>query len=147
MEPITIKIDSVPVAQPRQRHRIVATGGKSFATNYTPSTDKVNVFKATCQMTAAQLGIELITTPVVVDFVFVLPRPKKFEAKKYDRGRLPHGSKPDRDNLLKSCQDALNGILWHDDALIYSGSLSKFYAAKNETPHVEIVVWFAQKIG
>jgi Holliday junction resolvase RusA-like endonuclease len=134
---LKITINSIPVAQPRQRHAMI--GG--HVRNYTPVKDKVNVFKAACQMTVAELGIELITDPVVVDFLFVMPRPKKFDAKKYDRGRLPHGSKPDRDNLLKSCQDALNGILWHDDALIYSGGLSKFYAAKNELPHVEITVW------
>jgi Holliday junction resolvase RusA-like endonuclease len=135
-----IIINAIPVAQPRQRHRVIQTGGKAFATNYTPKNDPVNTFKAACQMTVAELGIDLMTDPCVVDFVFVMPRPKKFDAKKYGDGRLPFGAKPDRDNILKSCQDALNGILWRDDSLIYDGRLAKFYAAKNEVPHVEITI-------
>jgi len=141
MQQITIRIDAIPVAQPRQRHRVIQSNGRAFATNYTPNSDPVNTFKAACQMTVSSLNIDLITEPVIVDFVFVMPRPKKFDAKKYGTNRLPHGSKPDRDNLLKSCQDALNGILWRDDSLIFSGGLSKFYAAKNEVPHVEIFIW------
>jgi Holliday junction resolvase RusA-like endonuclease len=135
-----IIINAIPVAQPRQRHRVIQSGGRAFASNYTPKNDPVNTFKAACQMTVSELQIPLIDEPVMVDFVFVMPRPKKFDAKKFGDGRLPHGSKPDRDNLLKSCQDALNGILWRDDSLIYSGKLEKRYAAKNESPHVEITI-------
>lgn len=136
-----IRIDAIPVAQPRQRNRVITSGGKSFATNYTPKNDPVNTFKAACQMTVASLNLELITEPVIVDFVFVMPRPKKFDAKKYGICRIPHGSKPDRDNLVKSCQDALNGVLWRDDSLIFDGRIRKQYAAKNESPHVEITIW------
>jgi len=141
MELIRIQIDAVPVAQPRQRHRVVTSGGKSFATNYTPSKDPVNVFKAACQMTVAELGIDLITEPVIVDLVFVMPRPKRLDGKTKPQGRIPHGSKPDKDNLCKSVFDGLNGFLWRDDSLIYDGRVAKFYAARNETPHVELVIW------
>ena len=135
---LTIRIDAIPIAQPRQRHRVITSGGRSFATNYTPASDPVNTFKAACQMTVAAMNIPMLTEPCVVDFVFVMPRPKKFDAKKYGEGRLPFGRTPDRDNLVKSCQDALNKILWADDALIYDGRIAKFYAAKNEQPHLMI---------
>ena len=137
---LKIRIDAVPVAQPRQRHRIVSNNGKVFATNYTPKNDPVNVFKAACQMTVAALQLPLFSEPILVDLVFVMPRPKKFDAKKYDVGRIPFARKPDRDNLEKSACDALNGLLWSDDSIIYDGRVAKFYAAKNEMPHLEITV-------
>lgn len=136
-----IRINAIPVAQPRQRHRVIQSGNRAFATNYTPTSDPVNTFKAACQITVAELGIDLITVPCIVDFTFVMPRPKRLDGKTKPTGRVMHGSKPDRDNLLKSCQDALNGILWHDDCLICDGRLSKWYAAKNESPHVEILIY------
>lgn len=141
MNEIIIKINAIPVAQPRQRHRVIQTGGRAFATNYTPKNDPVNTFKAACQMTVSPLGIELISEPVIVDMLFVMPRPKKLDGKKFSAGRIPFGRKPDRDNLEKSTSDALNGLLWADDSLIYDGRVSKFYAAKNETPHVQITIW------
>lgn len=38
-------------------------------------------------------------------------------------------TKPDLDNLLKSLQDALTGVLWKDDALIFSygAGTGKYY--------------------
>jgi Holliday junction resolvase RusA-like endonuclease len=134
---IRIRIDAVPVAQPRQRHALI----QGRPRNYTPTKDPVNVFKAVCQMEAAKFGFEAISEPMIVDFEFIMPRPKKLDGKKFSAGRIPFGRKPDRDNLLKSTQDALNGILWTDDAVIYDGRVSKFYAAKNESPHVVISIW------
>ena len=141
MQQITIRIDAIPVAQPRQRHRVIQANGRAFATNYLPKSDPVNTFKAACQMTVSSLNIDLITEPVIVDFVFVMPRPKRLDGKTKPQGRVPHGSKPDKDNLAKSVFDSLNGILWRDDSLIYDGRLAKFYAAKNENPHVELTIW------
>ena len=34
---------------------------------------------------------------------------------------------PDRDNLLKCVMDALNKIIWRDDALVFSGRTEKRY--------------------
>lgn len=135
-------VPAVPVAQPRQRHRIVrGKGGKVFASNYTPKTDPVNAFKATCQMAAerAHKGPPL-QGALVVDFVFVMPRPRAKVWKTKPMPRYPHTGTPDRDNLIKSVQDALNGLVWADDAQIFSGDVSKWVAAGDEKPHVEITV-------
>lgn len=138
---LKIRIDAVPVAQPRQRHRVINSGGKAFAVNYLPKNDPVNTFKAACQMTVAALKVPVLNEPIRVDFTFVMPRPKKFDAKRFGNGRIPFARTPDRDNLEKSVCDALNGLLWADDAIIYDGRTVKLYAARDELPHLEIVVW------
>jgi Holliday junction resolvase RusA-like endonuclease len=142
-------VPAVPVAQPRQRHRIVQPkGGKAFATNYTPAKDPVNAFKASVRVAAAHAyqGPPL-TGPIQVDIIFVLPRTKPAWLKRdsswwecWKSGlRVPHAvSRNDRDNLMKSVQDCLNGLLWVDDGQIYSGQTEKWLASEGEQPHVEV---------
>ena len=45
--------------------------------------------------------------------------------------------KPDLDNYIKSTLDALNGILWTDDAHIVDLHAHKYYS---DDPHIEITV-------
>ena len=37
-------------------------------------------------------------------------------------------TKPDTDNILKIVKDALNGVLWKDDAQVVSDKVEKFYS-------------------
>ena len=37
-------------------------------------------------------------------------------------------SRPDTDNILKIVKDALNGVLWKDDAQVVSDKVEKFYS-------------------
>ena len=138
--PIQFVVPAIPVAQPRQRHRVISSGGKSFASNYTPKSDPVNAFKASVQHSVSQVftGAPL-QGPISMDVVFVFPRPKSVP-KRLGSGRLWHTVKPDRDNLEKAVNDALNGLLYRDDSQICAGSISKYRAAADEAPHVEITV-------
>ena len=146
---IEFTVNAVPVAQPRQRHRVVKTrDGKAFATNYTPARDPVNAFKASVRMAAAAAyNGPPLTGPLQVDIIFVLPRTKPAWLKKDSEWfsawkvgeRIPHAvSRNDRDNLMKSLQDCLNGLVWVDDGQIYSGETKKWLAAESEQPHVEV---------
>lgn len=136
---IEFSVPSIPVAQPRQRHRIIQSAGRAFASNYTPKDSPVNAFKAAVQLAASNaLGSSPpLDCPIRMDVVFVFPRPANVR-KKDGNGRLPHTGKPDRDNLMKSLQDAMNGIAYRDDSLIYDGRITKLKASSEEGAHVEV---------
>lgn len=138
---IAFIVPAVPVAQPRQRHTIRATAAGTFIKNYTPAKHKVNDFKATVRMAAAEAysGAPL-DGPLRLSVVFVFPRPGRLIWKKRPMPRVPHCSKPDRDNCEKSLLDALKGQVFIDDAQVCCGEVQKVYAAGDEQPHVSVVI-------
>lgn len=137
---IQFVIPGIPVAQPRQRHRVATIGGRAMALNYTPTRDPVNAFKAAAKMAAAEAYQgEPLDVPVSVLVRFVFPRPASVR-KKDGTERMPNLARPDLDNLFKALADALNGQLWADDSRIYQANLNKFKAAAGEQPHTEVVV-------
>ena len=70
---------------------------------------------------------------------FVMKRPKAMFGKKHPDERVWNIHRPDADNLQKGLQDALKGF-WIDDAQIVKLSLNKCYAAKDETPKIEVEI-------
>lgn len=139
---VRFTVPAVPVAQPRQRHRVVRThGGKVFAHNYTPTQDPVNAFKAAVQVAAskAYAGAPL-QGPLSLSLLLLLPRPKSLCWKTRPMPRQYHQGRPDADNFAKSVKDALNQILWRDDGQISHLDVLKFIAAGDESPHAEIIV-------
>lgn len=69
-------------------------------------------------------------------------RPVQKSLSKKERARRLSGEhrptvKPDLDNYIKSTLDALNGILWTDDARIVDLHAHKYYS---DDPHIEITV-------
>lgn len=135
-------VPCVPVAQPRQRQRIVAGGdGRSFASNYTPTKHPVNAFKAAVKLAArAAYSGPPKDSPICLDLVFVMPRPKRLMWKKRPMPREPFVSAPDADNLAKAVMDGLNELTWRDDAIISCLTVRKVYAAGDEQPHVEVTI-------
>lgn len=130
---IRFTVPCVPIAQPRQRHAMIA----GHVRNYTPTKHPVNAFKAACQLAcaAAYTGPPL-TGPVSLSLVFVLPRPQS--TPKRNAGRTPHAKKPDCENLAKAVLDALTGTLYADDRQVYLLRIGKLVASIDEQPHVEV---------
>lgn len=138
---IRFRVPSIPVAQPRQRHRIMAIAGRQVVGNYTPRTAPVNAFKASVQLSArsAYTGPPL-EGPLQLQLVFLMPRPGRLRWKKRDMPRCWHDRKPDADNLVKAVKDSLNGLLWRDDSQIALLSVAKLVASGEEQPGVEVEV-------
>lgn len=88
---------------------------------------------------------ELLDGPLVADMVFTMPPPQKMP-----KGRqYPHVI-PDLSKLLRSTEDALSKIVWHDDARVVAyRRLAKVYAgfgdpdALTAAPGAVIRVWRA----
>lgn len=138
---IKFSVPAVPVAQPRQRHRIAGKPGSQFVQNYVSKTAPVNAYKATCRVAAAQSGLRVVLEgPIALRAVFVLPRPSALCWKAKPTPRVPHSKKPDGDNLAKSLLDALNGTVWRDDSQICRMVIEKWIASGSEQPHVEVEI-------
>ena len=74
-----------------------------------------------------------------VEFDFYMPIPKSYSKKKYEAMKnKPHVIKPDLSNLIKFYEDALNGILWKDDAILHKIAARKVYSSH---PRVEIRIY------
>lgn len=138
---IQFHVPCIPVAQPRQRHRIINGKDRSFVGNYTPKNSPVNGFKAACQQAASLVyqGAP-VDGPLVADIVFVMPRPSNKIWKTRSMPRYPHTGKPDRDNLAKAVFDALEGLVYRNDSLIFDGTITKWVASGDEQPHAEVVI-------
>ena len=77
--------------------------------------------------------------PLVVDFVFIIPRPARLNRKSDPDGLIPCPARPDRDNLQKGTQDALSDF-WIDDGQIFDGRTAKFYAEKNGDARIIVTI-------
>ncbi len=138
---ISLRIATIPVAQPRQRTRIIKTrDGRLLTGNYTPAKHPVQQFKSDVRA-AAQAAIDApLDGPVELRVIFMLPRPKRLVWKRRAMLRIWHTSRPDLDNLVKAVKDALTGIAWRDDCQVVGLSASKCYASGTEHPGVELSV-------
>ena len=78
--------------------------------------------------------------PLALDLTLFVAIPKS--TTKRDRARIVEGSyhptkKPDLDNVLKAITDAMNGIVYEDDAQIVRITTAKVYS---DTPRAEVSV-------
>lgn len=138
---IRFTVPGIPVAQPRQRHRVIQSGGRAFAANYTPRNDPVNLFKASVQQAAqAVYDGPPIDGPVLLSVIFVLPRPKGMVWKTRPMPRERHTKKPDAENILKALQDALVGLAFRDDSQVCDVHVEKWIASGHEQPHTGVLI-------
>lgn len=135
---ISFVVNAVPVAQPRARAFSIAGRPRIVSA---PARHPVIDFKAACRLaaTTAYNGPPL-NVPLWVSLLFVMPRPGNMIWKKRSMPRVPHGKKPDLDNLMKAGLDALNGLVWRDDSLLAQVVARKVIASGDEQPRVEIEI-------
>ena len=132
-ETMIIHIEPVEQARPRATHR-----GRHI-TMYDPA--KVKKFKKELsQLVRSQYKDEPLDGMLEVELSFYRQVQKSLS--KIERARRLSGEhrptvKPDLDNYIKSTLDALNGILWTDDARIVDLHAHKYYS---DDPHIEITV-------
>ncbi|MGE5551540.1 MAG: RusA family crossover junction endodeoxyribonuclease [Bacteroidota bacterium] len=68
--------------------------------------------------------------PLRLSVIFVMPRPRDhYRTNGQLKANAPalHTKKPDRTKLLRSTEDALKNVIWHDDNQVVDGQISKVY--------------------
>lgn len=95
----------------------------------------------------------LLTCPIIVNFVFFMPRPKahlrtgRFSGQRKSNAPRYHTSKPDALKLARAVEDALTGIVWADDAQIILEDITKQYQRfpvrgdYDRKPGVHVKIW------
>lgn len=134
---IKLEFDVKPMA--KQSFRTTRTGNKYLD----PSVIKYR--KAIRNMAIAQMRnqkAERIEGAVNMNIVYAFRRPQslsKKERNEIDNGKIvPKTTKPDIDNLTKAILDALNGIVWKDDAQVTQINIQKVWSAKDQ---IEVEIW------
>ena len=123
---VAFSVECIPVAQPRQRHAIIA----GHVRNYLPNKHPVQQFKHEVRQAFAAkrpAGWD-VRAPVEVRLVFSFPRPASKTKKRGENPPYPKTGKPDADNLAKAVLDALNGLAWNDDSQVAVLYVAKWVA-------------------
>jgi len=74
--------------------------------------------------------------PIILNVKFLMPIPISQSKKKVQlmaAGEIKHTKKPDLDNLIKFTKDCLNGVIWKDDAQVFSIIAEKRYDSNPKT--------------
>lgn len=137
---LKITVWGKPIAQARPRFRSMKSrGGKTFGMAYNPQETEAGKFAVAV---GSQLPADFVpfTGPLELAVQFVLPVPASASKKKRNamlQGVTLPAKKPDASNMLKFCEDCLNGVVWVDDSLICRILSEKVYG---EHPRTEIEV-------
>lgn len=133
---VTFKVDVVPV--PKGRARYVRRG--NHISTYTP--EKTRTYEALIKDAARQAmgASEPLETPVSLYLYIRVPIPKSCTKKRLEAisdGSEKPTKKPDASNILKSVEDGMNGVVYHDDSQIINIHVTKVYSS---LPGVDICV-------
>lgn len=144
-ETIEIRMDGAPVAKGRHRHRL-STKTNIFGNKVpfirTHPDVKTENFETQLGWAARAVMKDrpLLTGPLLMTTFSFLPIPQSWSAKKRAaaiRGEIYPTIRPDYDNLSKAISDALNKVVWQDDAQVVTATIHKRYS---ERPRTEISI-------
>ena len=127
---VTFKLDADPVG--KQRARYARRG--NFVQTYTP--DKTRTYESLIKEAATEAmgSSEPLETPVNLYLYIRAPIPKSYSKKKVAdclNGLEKPIKKPDASNVLKSVEDAMNGVVYKDDCQIVNFHVSKVYSSQS----------------
>ena len=133
---VTFKVDATPI--PKGRARYVRRG--NHISTYTP--EKTRTYETLIKDSAIEAmgSSEPLETPVSLYLYIRVPIPKSCTKKRLqaiENGSEKPTKKPDASNILKSVEDGMNGVVYHDDSQIINIHVTKVYSS---LPGVDICV-------
>ena len=140
---LSVMILGEPVGEGRPR-AFLRKGTRKIAMHAAPKSREWR------QMAAKQLalawGKPASTNVYAMEVIAVMPRPKTkpiaVSKDEWKAGKpIKRAQKPDVDNLLKSCMDALvDGAVIHDDTQIYRAVVTRYTATEGQGSSVKITL-------
>jgi Holliday junction resolvase RusA-like endonuclease len=126
-DPVTITVLGNPASKGRPRFTRQGVA-------YTPTETRRNAETlawAAREAMSTQAGNVMFDTPVEMIVLAEFQVPKSWSNKKKNAaitGELRHGSRPDIDNVVKQATDALKGVVYRDDSLVWRLAAIKRYS-------------------
>ena len=137
---IEITLAGAPMG--KQRVRVVKSTGRVYTPERTVSYEASLAYAGQCAMVGRPLFDQALSVTVLAYIAIPESKPKKWKADAL-AGLIRPTKKPDADNIAKMI-DALNLIVWIDDAQIVDLRSRKFYSDK---PRLVVQVEAAQNEG
>jgi Holliday junction resolvase RusA-like endonuclease len=137
VDEIIFTIPGEPVAQGRPKF----TTRSGYPKAYDPQKSKD--YKLYLRFAIGQTGVvpkHLLTAPLSVCISIFKSVPSSYSKRNKiaaEMGDLRPTTKPDVDNYGKAILDALNGLIWADDAQVVELTIVKWYSS---TPRVEVKI-------
>lgn len=136
-----IRVPGEPVPKGRPRARIATTkAGKPYILFYTPKETENYETAVKWSAVSAMVGYTVIDEAVEAHVMVYMKPPMSWSKKMQGlalSGDIKHTVRPDADNYLKAAMDALNGIVFTDDARVWRKTVEKHYC---ENPRMEIFI-------
>lgn len=138
---IKIHIPGTPQGKGRARAFTMRTGGIG---HYTP--EKTKTYEGMIRVLAMQAMRNVLpcNAPVSLTLTIAMPIPDSWPTWKRElaeAGEILPTTKPDSDNVQKAVMDALNGVVWRDDAQVVLCSTSKIYECAHFATGVHVEVY------
>lgn len=136
-----LEVPGPPQGKGRLRHRVVRSRANpmGYASGYTPA-KTLKYEEQIGTLARLQWRQAPVECPVFLIVLAYLSIPQSFSRAKRQaaiNGDLRPVKKPDWDNFGKVCSDALNKIVFNDDAQVVDAFVRKFYS---ENPRIRIVI-------
>lgn len=131
-EPVSFFVEGIPATAGSKRH---VGGGRIIDSCKRKDPWARCVAVACVKHTGSSEPVFAPHTPVGVRFVIVLPRPDR------PAHKIHPVVKPDALKYARAAEDALTGILWHDDAATVDLHIQKRYAKPNEPTGLHVLAW------
>lgn len=138
MNTLQFEVPGPPIGQGRPRFSMVCGHAKAY------DPEKSRNYKAYVRLLATQAmkdsDFAMIEGPCCLSIIAYFEVPKS-KSKKFREAALSGlefpTKKPDLSNIVKGIEDAINNLVYSDDACIVSLSVCKFYS---DVPRVEVVI-------
>lgn len=138
------RVSGKAIPKERVRHRIVQPkGGRAFVQAYTPKETR-DYEDRVREIARAEWGdAEPSMRPIELQITIHVEIPESWPVWKRaaaTRGEIVPTGGPDTDNVVKTISDAMNGVVYRDDAQVVTNDAVKLYAPDGRQAWVDVVV-------